>query len=257
MTSLEQANYKTSKVNFIVPTPAGSKAFQCFMMSYENTFLARSPPELVGLLVILYSDGKLRTYARNIFGTTTLLDLYKKKYPEADLWLITTHQPFSRKESIELASREYHSFELIFLADIHIDFSLQFLEKCTLNSIENQQAYFPSVFNPHNPAAFYYKYKVMHPYAIRFQLDREPGYWMTEIYHLACLHNYDLMAVLELGRKLKEKEWSLIRLVVHFKRLGVFRAVEPGLVHLWQMDAARRTWEAGKKYSAIGWARFN
>ena len=231
--SLGQANYKTSKVNFVVPTPAASKAFQRFMMSYETTFLARTPPELVGLLVILYSDGKLRRYARNIFATTTLLDLYKRKYPDADLRLVTTNRPFSRKESIEISSREYPSFELLFLADIHIDFSLQFLERCRMNAIENQQAYFPAVFNPYNPGEFY-KYRVMHPYAIRFQINKEQGSWMHENYHLACLYNYDLIQVLGLGRGLKEREWSLIQLVLKYRKLTVFRAVEPGLVHLWQ-----------------------
>ena len=125
------------------------------MMSFENTFLACNPPELVGLFVVLYSDGKLQHYDKNIFATTTLLELYKHKYPEADLRLVTTNKPFSRKESIEIASREHLSFELLFLADIHVDFSLQFLERCRMIAMENQQAYFPAVFSPYNPSEFY------------------------------------------------------------------------------------------------------
>ena len=231
--SIETANYHTSKVNFVVPTAAVSKGFQRFMISFENTFLARNPPELVSLLVILYSDGKVRKYSKNLFATTTLLQLYKKKYPNADLRLVTTNRPFSRKESIELASKEHPSFELLFLADIHIDFSHQFLERCRMNAIENKQVYFPAVFTPYNPSEFYGD-RVLHPYAVRFKINQNQGFWMHENYHLACIYNYDLEHVLELGQDLRESEWSLIELVLKYQHLNIFRAVEPGLVNLWQ-----------------------
>ena len=233
VTAVEAADYHTSKVNFVVPTAAVSKGFQRLMISFENTFLARTPPELVSLLIILYSDGQVKKYSKNLFATTTLLQLYKKKYPNADLRLVTTNRPFSRKESIELASKEHQSFELLFLADIHVDFSHQFLERCRMNAIENQQAYFPAVFSPYDPAAFH-RDRILHPYAIRFKINEEQGSWMHENFHLACIYNYDLERVLELGQGLKEREWSLIELVLRYQRLHVFRAVEPGLVNLWQ-----------------------
>ena len=234
VTSMQPANYHTTKVNFVVPTAAVSKGFQRFMISFENTFLARTPPELVGLFVILYSDGVVKKYSKNLFATTTLLQLYKKKYPMADLRLITTNRPFSRKESIELASQEHPSFELLFLADIHVDFSHQFLERCRMNAIENRQVYFPAVFSPYNPSEFY-KDRLLHPYAVRFKINSDQGTWMHENFHLACIYNYDLEKALESGRGVKERDWSLVDLVLRQGQgLEVFRAVEPGLVNLWQ-----------------------
>ncbi|CAI8030528.1 Chondroitin sulfate synthase 3 [Geodia barretti] len=228
VTSVQPANYHTTKVNFVVPTAAVSKAFQRFMISFENTFLARTPPELVGLFVILYSDGKVKKYSKNLFATTTLLRLYKKKYPTADLRLVTTDRPFSRKQSIELASRENPSFELLFLADIHVDFSHQFLE------------------SPYNPSEFY-KDRLLHPYAVRFKIAAEQGSWMDENFHLACLYNYDLARVLEGGRDLKERDWSLIDLVMKQSGLRVFRGVEPGLVNLWQDGCTEDTLSGREK----------
>ena len=233
VTSLTEAVYKTTKVNFVVPTPSVSRAFQRFMMSFENSFLARNPPELVGLLVILYSDGKFRHYDKDIFAVVTLLDLYKKKYPKADLRLISTRRPYSRKESMELASKEHPTYELLFLADIHIDFSMQFLERCRMNALEDQQVYFPAVFSPYNPGTFY-KTRVRYPYATRFQITEEQGSWMHESFHLTCVYNYDLVEALELGEDLKESEWNLLNLFIQYGKLTIFRAVEPGLVHLWQ-----------------------
>lgn len=233
VTSLDDANYKTTKVNFVIPTPPVSRAFQRFIMSFESSFLARKPPELVGLFVILYSDGKFRHYDRDLFAVITLLDLYKKKYPEADLRVTSTRRPYSRKESIELASREYPTYELLFLADIHVDFSLQFLERCRMNALENHQVYFPAVFSPYDPAEFY-KSRIRFPYATKFQISEEKGSWMHESFHLACTYNYDLVKVLELGEDLKESNWNLLNLFIQYGKVTVFRSVEPGLVHLWQ-----------------------
>ncbi len=231
--SVGEAAYKTTKVNFVVPTSPVSRAFQRFMISFESGFLARIPPELVGLLVILYSDGTFRNYDKDIFAAVTLLDLYKKKYPQADLRLITTRRPYSRKESIELASLEYPTYELLFLADIHIDFSTQFLERCRMNAHEGQQVYFPAVFSLYHPAD-YYKQRVRNPYATRFKLSEQLGSWMHESFHLTCVYNYDLIEVLQLGKSLKESEWNLLSLFIEYKKLTIFRAMEPGLLHLWQ-----------------------
>ena len=233
VTSVGEAAYKTTKVNFVVPTSPVSRAFQRFMMSFESGFLARNPPELVGLLVILYSDGSFRSYDKDIFAAVTLLDLYKKKYPQADIRLITTRRPYSRKESIELASIEYPTYELLFLADIHIDFSTQFLERCRMNAHEDQQVYFPAVFSLYHPAD-YYKERVRNPYATRFKISEQHGSWMHESFHLMCVYNYDLIEVLQLGTNLKESEWNLLNLFIEYKKLTIFRAMEPGLVHLWQ-----------------------
>ena len=233
VTSLDTANYKTTKVNFVVPTPPVSRGFQRFILSFESSFLARKPPELVGLYVIVYNDGKFRQYDKDLFAVITLLDLYKKKYPEADLRITSTRRPYSRKESIELASKEYPTYELLFLADIHIDFSLQFLERCRMNALENHQVYFPAVFSPYQPAEFYQS-RVRFPYATKFQISEAKGSWMHESFHLLCTYNYDLVKVLELGKELKESDWNLLNLFIQYGKVTVFRSVEPGLVHLWQ-----------------------
>ena len=236
VTSLGSANYKSTKVNFVVPAPPVSRAFQRFMMSFENGFLARTPPELVGLLVILYSDGKFRNYGKDLFATITLLDLYKKKYPQADLRLISTRKPYSRKECVELTSKEYPSYELLFLADIHTDFSTQFLERCRMNALENKQIYFPAVFNPYDPSDFYSD-RIHYPYATKFQIKSQKGSWMHESFHLACVYNYDLINALNLELQRQggnESEWNLLNLFIKFRKLEIFRSTEPGLVHLWQ-----------------------
>ncbi len=237
VTSLNAADYKSTKVNFVVATPPVSRGFQRFIMSFENSFLARKPMEHVGMLVIMYSDGLLKAYDKDLFAVSTLITLYRNKYPEADLRLVTTKSKYSRIDMLKLASKELASYELLFLADIHIDYSMQFLERCRMNTLENKQVYFPAVFNPYNPSEFY-KEKIMYPYATKFQLNKRRGSWMPNSFHLACVYNFDLMKVLNEGdmeeNAEKEREWNLIDQFIHRTKLHIFRSIEPGLVHLWQ-----------------------
>ena len=231
--SMNSPNCGSIKVNFVVATPPVSRGFQRFMLSFENSFLARNPPELVSLLVVLYSDGKFKKYDKDLFSVVTLLDLYKKKYPKGDLRLITTRNSYSRRETIEIASKEYPTYELLFLADIHIDFSMQFIERCRMNAVENGQVYFPMVFSPYDPVEFH-KSRIKFPYATKFKIGENMGAWIPESYHLVCVFNYDLIKVLNQNREGGEKNWNLLNEFIKYDQLRIFRAVEPGLVHLWQ-----------------------
>jgi hypothetical protein len=234
VTSLHAADYESTKVNFIVATPSVSRGFQRFIMSFENSFLARDPMEVVGMLVIMYTDEAFKSYDKDLFAVSTLITLYGNKYPEADLRLISTREKYSRLEMLKVASREYPSYELLFLADIHTDFSTQFLDRCRMNTLESKQVYFPAVFNPYDPAEFY-KDKILYPYATKFHLSEERGSWMQDSFHLVCIYNYDLMKVLDRkGEEESGKEWSLVDHFIKQQELTIFRSVEPGLVHLWQ-----------------------
>ena len=232
VTSLKTADYKSTKVNFVVATPSVSRGFQRFIMSFENSFLAKTPPALVGLLIIVYSDGIFRNYDKDLFAVSTLVHLYKKKYPEADLRLVTIKKAYSRMGMIKIASKEYPSYELLFLADIHIDFSVQFLGRCRMNAIENKQVYFPAVFNPYNPSEIY-KEKVLSPYATKFQISEGRGSWIQDSFHLACIYNYDLMKIIN-EKEESNSDWNLVDKLILRGDVRIFRSLEPGLVHMWQ-----------------------
>ena len=231
ITAVSEALYRNTKIAFIVPAPPVSRSFQRFMMSFENSLLAHNPPEYVSLLVILYPNTATGPINKNVYTTVQLVELYRKKYPLADLQILITQKPFSRLEAFMLASKEFPTYELLFLADIHIDFSNQFLHRCRMNTIINQQVYFPAVYNPHNPSKFY-KSRMLHPYATRFQINAKLGYWMHGSYHLGCIYNEDLIKVLELSEN--HPKLDLVDLVILSGQLNIFRAADPGLVHLWQ-----------------------
>lgn len=231
ITAVSEALYRNTKVAFVVPAPPVSRSFQRFMMSFENSLLAHNPPEYVSLLIILYPNTAAGPISKNVYTTVQLVELYRKKYPLADLQILITQKPFSRLEAFMLASKEFPTYELLFLADIHIDFSNQFLHRCRMNTVINQQVYFPAVYNPHDPAKFY-KSRMHHPYATRFQINAKLGYWMQGSYHLSCIYNEDLIKLLELSQD--HPKLGLVDLVILSKELSVFRAADPGLVHLWQ-----------------------
>ena len=244
VTVVSEALYRNTKVAFVVPAPPVSRSFQRFMMSFENSLLAHNPPEYVTLLVILYPNTATGPISKNVYTTVQLVELYRKKYPLADLQILITQKPFSRLEAFMLASKEFPTYELLFLADIHIDFSNQFLQRCRMNTIINQQVYFPAVYNPHNPSKFY-KSRMLHPYATRFQINAKLGYWMQGSYHIGCIYNEDLIKVLELSQE--HPKLDLVDLVILSGQLDIFRAADPGLVHLWQDGCKEYTLEHREK----------
>ena len=231
ITAVSEVLYRNTKVAFVVPAPPVSKSFQRFMMSFENSLLAHNPPEYVTLLIILYPNTATGPINKNVYTTVQLVELYRKKYPQADLQILITQNPFSRLEAFMLASKEFPTYELLFLADIHIDFSNQFLQRCRMNTIINRQVYFPAVYNPHDPSKFH-KSRMLHPYATRFQIKAKLGYWMQGSYHLTCIYNEDLIKVLELSKD--HPKLGLVDLVILSGQLSIFRAADPGLIHLWQ-----------------------
>lgn len=234
VTSFNPADYKSTKVNFVVASTFASHGFQRFMLSFENSFLSRVPPEAVALLVIVYGDGKLREYTKDVFAVSTLVNLYKKKYPKADLRMVSTAKSYSRMDMLQVASKENPSYELLFLADIHIDFSLQFLARCRMNAIENKQVYFPIVFSPYKPSEFLQE-KILYPFAARFQLNGNRGAWMQKGFHTACLYNHDLVKVLDHGEeRVEDQHLSLLEKFEKIENMRIFHAVEPGLIHMWQ-----------------------
>lgn len=245
ITAVSEALYRNTKVVFVLPAPPVSRSFQRFMMSFENSLLAHNPPEYVSLLVILYPNTPATgPISKNVYTTVQLVELYRKKYPLADLQILVTQKPFSRLEAFTIASKEFPTYELLFLADIHVDFSNQFLQRCRMNTIINQQVYFPAVYNPHDPSKFY-KSRMLHPYATRFQISAKRGYWMQGSYHLSCIYNEDLIKLLELSQD--HPKLDLIELVILSGQLSIFRAADPGLVHLWQDGCKEYTLEHREK----------
>ena len=113
-----------------------------------------------------------------------------------------------------------------------------------MNTIINQQVYFPAVYNPHNPSKFY-KSRMLHPYATRFQINAKLGYWMQGSYHIGCIYNEDLIKVLELSQE--HPKLDLVDLVILSGQLDIFRAADPGLVHLWQDGCKEYTLEHREK----------
>ena len=77
-----------------------------------------------------------------------------------------------------------------------------------------------------------YRKKYPQAYTTRFQINAKLGYWMQGSYHLTCIYNEDLIKLLELSQH--HPKLDLVDLIIQFGQLNIFRAADPGLVHLWQ-----------------------
>ena len=221
------------KVNIVVPGFPVSQSLYRFVLSFENAFLVRNGLPPLSLLVVLFSNSPVLSDWRNRFSTSTLVELLQSKYPSHDLRLVTTQEPFSHHHLVSQAVQQYGGYELIFIASPHMIFSSQFLHHCIHNAMEGKQLYFPALFAPFDPAA-YYKFYLLHPMAIRLRTTARLGTWLPPAANVACGYASDLATLLdsETDRGTEGGEWSLMGGCLHQAKLSAFFAPEPGIAHL-------------------------
>lgn len=227
--SLHVDKYVT-KVNFILPVTSLMPSFQRFMIDFESSFLSRSTSRRVSLLMVLFTSHPVTTND-NIFASSTLVELYQRKYPEADVRLVRTSQPLSWREVYHQTLLEYSTLDLLFFANTFTKFSIQFIDNCISNTVDGHQVYFPSLFSPFDPVSYQKSY-LINPYANRLPIDLSIGSWLSSSPHTACVFASDLVSLLERGKD--HDDISLMDGVLSHELLSVFSAPEVGAVHLWR-----------------------
>ena len=221
-----------AKVNVIVATTSLMLSFQQFMIDFENSFLSRHSSHRVSLTVVLFTEHLSAAGRNNMFSSSTLVELYQLKYPNADIRLVRTKEPLSWREVYHLGLLEYSTLDLLFFANTYMKFSLQFINNCISSTIDGQLVYFPSLFLPFK-ALDYQKSYLLNPYTSTLPTDQGMGTWLAPSPYTACVFTGDLVSVLE-----REKDCgigtSLMNSILSQKSLSIFSSPEPGLVYLWR-----------------------
>ena len=243
--SISKHTYMISRVNFIIAVSPLSQSFQRFMVSFETTFLSRKVSHQVSLLVVLFSNSQVTVTKRSVFAAATLIELYQTKYPHSDLRLRTTESDVTWSELLHQAVLEYSSYELLFIATTHMDFSPQFLNHCFSNTLEGQQVYFPSPFSPFNPTT-YQRSRLLYPYATKLQINPDEGVWLPPLSNIVCIFSSDLSNILNVTQS--HRQIDLLDRILSLKKIKVFSSPDPGLVHLWREGCSEELLTSIKLY---------
>ena len=198
-------------VNIIVPLSGRLKTFKTFMRHLEATSLSKG--DKVSLLVVLFDQFPDQNSESN--ETISLVQQYKKAYPDHYLELIKIEAEFSRGAGLELGASHFGKNSLLFFCDVDVFFTAHFLEKCRRNAEMGRRVFYPVLFSEFSPSFSRVKsgwqragkFTIedfsaslsqslsddIKPRADHFHFGERAGFWRSYGYGMLCVYQDDFI----------------------------------------------------------------
>ncbi|XP_066294804.1 chondroitin sulfate synthase 3-like [Branchiostoma lanceolatum] len=224
-------------VHIIVPLHGRLSIFERFMKNYEAVCLETDSN--VELLIILFKTTEAETSR-----VLDVLDEYREKYPASTIKVILMTEPFSRGIGLNAGASHFGNNSLLFLCDVDLIFTENFFDRCRGNAVLGRQVYFPVMFSQYDPqfadvgntASGDQSNRKGGPTAVGYHLlTKDTGYWRFSSYGMACLYRQDFVNVGQFDTSIRGWGFEDLSLFEKFvkSKVETFRAVDPGLIHVY------------------------
>ena len=165
--------------------------------------------------------------------------LYKKytdKYPSASLEWIDMQGQFSRSLALTLGSAQFPKNALLFFCDVDLHFTQGFVDRCSANTVQDKQVYYPIVFSEFAPELANKDNFSQRGNNATFSYSKDAGFWRKYAFGITCMYrsDFDLIG----GFDTTIQGWGMEdvdlydRFVLSDKHT-IFRAYDPGLIHIY------------------------
>lgn len=221
----ESFGKEVPSVHFILPLTGRIGTFRRFMKNFEDVCLKRR--ENAKLLVVYFPSV---TSARE---HKTVMKDYQTRYPEADLLWLEAIGDFSRGLALSLGANQFDQSALLFFCDVDLVFNAEFLYRARTNTILGQQVYYPMVFSQFDPEITYPNRTAPNN---QFTVNRDAGFWRAYAFGIVAVYNHDLRVVGGFDTTIQGwglEDVDLYEKFVRHQDISVFRAADPGLVHVY------------------------
>ncbi|KAL9976419.1 hypothetical protein ACROYT_G013718 [Oculina patagonica] len=201
------------------------ETFRRFMKNFELVCLKQH--QRVKLVVACFSSVSSPREHK------VIIKEYQDKYPRADLIWLDIAGNFSRGMALSLAADKFDQAALLFLCDVDFIFNSDFIDRCRTNAAPSKRAYFPIMFSQFDPELTYNNKTKPESY---FTLNKDAGIWRPYSYEPACIYHQDLDAVGGFDTSIKGwglEDVDLFEKFVKHTEIEVFRAADPGLIHVY------------------------
>ena len=234
-------------INITVPISGRVKAFQRFLSNYEDVVLKNH--QNVKLVLVLYNDPKNPNSKLIAKG---ILENYKNKYKNFDVTVTEPkyNESFSRGKALEYGAALHSNDSLLFLNDVDVLFTADALLRIRLHTVQNYQIYFPVVFSEYNPK---YGHGETSEYD-NFCITATTGYWRTFGYGIVSIYKSDLANIGGFDKNIVgwgKEDVDLFEKSVA-SNLTIFRAADPGLVHVFHEIECDEALEASQMNMCLG-----
>lgn len=177
----------------VVTTTGHSDQFQGFMLMLDKVL---EDDQKINLIVInMKAHEKDQRKSTSVMDAKSILSLYDRKYPQASFTVLDSPTLLSREHGLSLVVRELRPSDVVFLADLNLQFDRGFLERCRHLPLQGQQAYFPTFFSKLDPAFLTEMNHVM----MEDTISEHSGHWLHHSNSVGCLYAADIFAAVQQG----------------------------------------------------------
>lgn len=233
---------EASRINVILPLTAHERDHAARFLEAYAAAAFESSENAVLTFLFIYDPFEAQQVTQNdIFAPVKAqITEYERKYAEVKIpWISVKTDAPSQIKVMDIISKKHPVDTLFFVAGVGTEVTVDFLNRCRMNTINNWQVFFPIHFQGYNPTVAY------HNQAPPATLDllRDAGRFDRDVFHEACFYNADYMAArTRMAGDVQENEDILETLDIYdmfikYSNLHVFRAVEPALLQHYRHQA--------------------
>lgn len=215
-------------INMILPLQGRIDSFQKFMLNFVDTIISQN--QKVFLTVVYFGKDGLDI-------VSGIVDNLSKQYQYPHMKVLGINETFSRGRALLLGAVNWKGADVVmFFCDVDIVFTVDFLERCRLNTIRKKRVYYPIVFSLYSPHVVY----SLHDLSIPTEKDqlvisKETGFWRDFGYGMTCQYRSDFQNVKGFDSKIQGwggEDVALYKKYVQSEFM-VVRATDPGIFHIW------------------------
>ncbi len=158
----------------------------------------------------------------------SIIHPYEARYLRASFKVLHSPYLLSRSHGLSLALRELRPNDVLFLADIYMEFDAAFLERCRHLPLQGQQVYYPILFAMTGGNVS----KTDGAVGVSGHVSSELGHWLMDSYKSSCIYAADVLASIQkAGSKGIPKEVDTGSLYNGLRERGyeIVRSTESGL----------------------------
>ncbi|XP_074767275.1 chondroitin sulfate synthase 2 isoform X3 [Athene noctua] len=233
---------EASRINVILPLTAHDRDHAAHFLETYAAAAFESSENAVLTFLFIYDPFEAQQVTQNdIFAAVKAqITEYERKYAEVKIpWISVKTDAPSQIKVMDIISKKHPVDTLFFVAGVGTEVTVDFLNRCRMNTINNWQVFFPIHFQGYNPVIAYHNQ--VPPTTL--DLLRDAGRFDRDVFHEACFYNADYMAArTRMAGDVQENEDILETLDIYdmfikYSNLHVFRAVEPALLQRYRHQA--------------------
>lgn len=224
------SNLGNIRVNIIIALDVGRYAtFLAFVKTFEDRILKTK--ENISLLLVVFRDARNDTTAKMISD----IDVLGRKYRDTPLTATLVEGGLSREEAIRSAIQSFKDDDLLFLADVEMDFDASTLQRIRLNTKLGERVYMPIFFSEFNPNSLSETDGSSRKKRTVGAFDEEAGYWPRHSFRTVSCYKLDFLRTGDLkldatGRGLDDTD---VPEKFFMSEINIFRSADVGLTQIY------------------------